>query len=52
MKLHEYQNKGLTGKAFRNCLILKGEDRGCSGPARGNDGAKTEKREQAPALQT
>jgi len=23
MKMHEYQNKGITKKAFRNCLILK-----------------------------
>jgi hypothetical protein len=29
MKLHEYQKKGVTKKAFRNCLILKDEGRGC-----------------------
>ena len=27
--LHEYQNKGLTEKAFRNSLILKGHVLGC-----------------------
>jgi hypothetical protein len=33
MNLHEYQKKGVTKKAFRNLLILKGAILGCSGCA-------------------
>jgi len=34
MKLHEYQKKGLTKKAFRKLLILKDATSGCFGLAK------------------
>jgi hypothetical protein len=52
MKMHECQNKGVTKKAFRNRLILKGAILVGLGRQGGNGGLEKEKREQAPALHT
>jgi hypothetical protein len=51
MKLHEYQRKGVTRKAFRNWLILKDTILGCFGLSKGRNGSlERKKREHAPAL--
>jgi hypothetical protein len=44
MKLHEYQRKGLTRKAFRNWLILKDTILGCFVLSKGRNGSLEEKK--------
>jgi len=48
--LHEYENKGVTEKAFRKPLILEGAILVVLDWQRAKGWPEKEKREQAPAL--